>query len=122
MFEGTIHSMLLEQKDKIDFDKLEFPIYRKAEKEGEWYKFNAVDKFTTVREKSWRGNLQSAGEAEDVDVLVFVDLYSNKKECTAKEFDDAFRRVWKVLDNGELKLINTARLQVLISILTTDHQ
>lgn len=92
MFEGTIISGLMEQENEIDFDNLKFPIYRKGEQVGEWYRFDSIDTLINIRLDSFRGNVVSVGIIKDLDKLTFVDLYSNREECTDEEFSDLFHK------------------------------
>lgn len=92
MFEGTIASGLMEQEDKINFDNLTFPIYKKDEYASEWYRFDSISEFITVRGKGERGDVISIGTIKGLDKLTFVDLYSNRKDCTEQEFNAMFHK------------------------------
>jgi len=93
MFEGTMYSAIVEAKKEIDFNSLQFPIYRKSERDNEWYRFDSVAKLISVRKKECFGVGISHGIHSDV----FVILYSFKEECSKEEFEEMFKSVMDML-------------------------
>lgn len=93
MFEGTIYSAILEAKEKIDFNSLQFPIYRKSEYDNEWYRFDSVTKLISIR----KNNIIGIGISPETPDDVFVKLYSFKEECSKEEFNELLKSVMDML-------------------------
>jgi len=92
MFEGTIASAIMELEEKIDFTSLKFPVYRKNEKQNEWYRFDTVTKLISIR----KNNVIAVGIAQNVPKEVFVEQYSLRTvECSKEEFDEVMKSVIK---------------------------
>ncbi len=89
MFEGTIYSTILEAKEKIDFNSLQFPIYRKSRYNNEWYRFDSVTKLISIR----KNNIIGIGISPETHDDVFVKIYSFEEECSKDEFDKLLKYV-----------------------------
>lgn len=84
MFNGIESSALIMAKEKIDFSSLQFPIYRKNEEDKEWYRFDSISRFVSIRT-----NLVIAiGLLTNASEDTFVVTYSiMSKECSKDEFN-----------------------------------
>lgn len=95
MFEGTLYSALLEAKEKINFDALQFPIYRKSEQDKEWYRFDSTIKMISVR----NNQVKAIGIAENLPEDVFIRLYSFNETCLKDEFDSSLSQILQGIEN-----------------------
>lgn len=89
---------ILEAKQKIDFNSLKFPIYRKSEQNREWYRLDSVTTLVSIR----KNNVIGIGIAPDIPDNAFTKVYAFEEECSKDEFDKVLNSVYEIISNNPI--------------------
>lgn len=89
------YEQIIEARELIDLDSIKFPVYRKDESNGEWYRFDSIKRLISIR----RNNVVGIGVSNETGESIFIKIYSFGLECSKEEFDEAFECVFDTLKN-----------------------
>lgn len=79
----------VDQKDEINYESLEFPLYRKLENRQEWYRFDSLQRLISIR----KNNVIGLGISQETPKHVFDQLYFCCDECSKEEFKQVLNSV-----------------------------